>query len=60
MELLIGKWHILIDALLGEATLSWIPLVRIPEYLARLMKLSGISDKSWEVPAVHTYYKNQG
>ena len=45
MELLVGKWHILIDALLGEATLPWVPLVWIPEYLARLMKLSDISDK---------------
>lgn len=60
MELLVGKWHILVDALLGEATLSWIPLVRIPEYLASLMKLPGISDKSREIPAVCAYHKNQG
>ena len=46
MELLVGKWHVLIDALLGEATLPWVPLVWIPEYLACLMKLSDISDKS--------------
>ena len=45
MELLVGKWHIFIDALLGEATLPWVPLVWIPEYLARLMKLSEISDE---------------
>lgn len=60
MELLVGKWHILIDAPLGEATLSWIPLVRIPEYLASLMKLSRISDNLREVPAVYAYHKNQG
>lgn len=58
MELLIGKWHILIDALLGEATLSWIALVRIPEYLTSLMKLLRISDKSRETPAGYAYHKN--
>ena len=52
MELLVGKWHILIDALLGEATLPWVPLIWIPEYLARLMKLSNISDKSGGFPGV--------
>ena len=46
MELLVGKWHVFIDALLGEATMPWVPLVWIPEYLARLMKLSDVSDKS--------------
>ena len=46
MELLVGKWHILIDALLGEATLPWVSLVWIPKYLARLMKLPDISDTS--------------
>ena len=50
MELLIGKWHILIDALLGEATLPWIPLIRIPEYLAGLMKLFRISSNSMRMP----------
>ena len=61
MELLVGKWHILIDALLGEATLSWVPLVWIPEYLARLMKLSDISDKSAGVfQVVYAYNENQG
>ena len=43
MELLVGKWYILIDALLGEATLPRAPLIWISEYLARLMKLSDIS-----------------
>ena len=46
MELLVGKWHVFIDALLGEATMPWVPLVWIPEYLARLMKLSDVSEKS--------------
>lgn len=52
MELPIGKWHILIDTLLGDATLSWVPLVWIPEYLACLMELSNISDKSTGFPSV--------
>ena len=61
MELLVGKWHILIDALLGKATLSWVSLVWISEYLARLMKLSDISDKSTGVfQVVYAYNENQG
>ena len=48
MELLIGKGHILIDAFLSEATLPRIALVRIPEYLASLVKLSELSDKGFE------------
>ena len=43
MKLLIGKRHILIDALLGETTLPWVPPNWIPEYFARLMKLSDLS-----------------
>lgn len=39
MELLIGKGHKFINALLREAALPWIPQVWIPEYLASLMKL---------------------
>ena len=39
MKLLIGERHIFTDAHLSEATLSWIPPVWIPEYLASLMKL---------------------
>lgn len=46
MKLLIGKWHIFIDAPLSEATLPWIPLIRISEYLASLMKLLCISIRS--------------
>ena len=58
MELLIGKGHILIDALLGEATLPWITLVRIAEYFASLMKLSEFSNKSMALPA-YAYHKDE-
>ena len=37
MKLLVGKGHKFIDALLSEATLSWISQVWVPEYLASLM-----------------------
>lgn len=43
MELLIGKRHIFIDALLGKATLPWVPPIRIPEYFTGLMELLGLS-----------------
>ena len=43
MELIIGKGYIFADALLGKATLPRVPLIRIPEYLASLMKLSELS-----------------
>ena len=59
MELLVGKWYILTDALLGEATVPWVPLVWISEYLARLMKLSDISDMLTEVSGfLYAYNKN--
>lgn len=48
MELLIGKGDILIDAFLSEATLPRITLIRIPEYLAGLVKLSELSNKGSE------------
>lgn len=39
MKLLIRKGHKFSNALLSEATLPCIPQIRIPEYLAGLMKL---------------------
>ena len=60
MELLVGKGHKFIDTLLSEATLPWIPQVRIPEYLASLMKLSEFSDRDIENTLCLAHNKNQG